>query len=328
MQPLQFQPILKQIRWGGTRLGTVLGKPIGDSTDYAESWEISDHGTDQSIVASGSYQGWTLSRLVLEKGGALLGKQDGLSQFPLLIKFLDATDRLSVQVHPNDEQARQFDATENGKTEAWVIIHAEPDSQLYVGLKPDVDRAILEDCLAEGHVEQCLHSFPVMGGECVFIPAGTVHAIGEGVLLAEVQQSSDLTFRLYDWGRVGADGQPRKLHVEQALSCIDFDRGPVDPVAPELVWDGGETFGTGYEAEELVRSQYFTLRRHSGDTPFVFCDRDRFHVLMVLYGRASLNCGGEVIPLQHGQSILLPADSPEARVTPDGMVWILDTFVP
>ncbi len=297
-------------------------------TNYSESWEISDHGADQSVVINGPYQGWTLARLVAEEGKALLGKQDGVSQFPLLFKFLDTTDRLSVQVHPNDVQAQQFNAKENGKTEVGVIIHAEPDSQLYVGLKSNVDRTLLEKCLAEGTIEQCLHGFPVVGGECVFIPAGTVHAIGKGILLAEVQQSSDLTFRLYDWGRVGTDGKPRQLHIEQALSCINFDCGPVDPVASDVVWQGNTTLRTGYTAEELVRSQYFTLRRHSGDSTFVFCDRERFHVLMMLDGQASLHCDGEVIELQQGHSILLPADAPQAQVVPDGMVWILEIFVP
>ena len=130
MQPLTFSPILKRIRWGGRRLGTLLGKPLGPETDYAESWEIVDHGDDQSTVAAGPFAGWTLKKLVKERGTELFGRHAGRRQFPLLVKFLDANDRLSLQVHPNDVQAKQFDPSENGKTEAWVIVHADPGSRL------------------------------------------------------------------------------------------------------------------------------------------------------------------------------------------------------
>ncbi len=192
-------------------------------------------------------------------GRQLCGTERRLHQFPLLVQFLDASDRLSVQVHPNDVQARFFDPNENGKTEAWVILDAKPDSRIYAGLKRSLDPFRLQRHLAAGTVEECLHSYAVRAGDCVFIPAGTVHAIGEGILLAEVQQSSDLTFRLHDWGRLGMDGQPRPLHVEESLACIDFDRGPVDPVVSRL--QNGAT-------EELVSSEFFTLRRHTTHDSF------------------------------------------------------------
>lgn len=321
MEPLLFEPILKQIRWGGRRLGAVLGKSLGPESDYAESWEISDHGDDQSIVCRGPYRGWTLSRLVRECGPELLGRHAGLTQFPLLMKFLDAHDRLSVQVHPNDGQACGFDPDENGKTEAWVIVDAEPNSRLYVGLKAGVDRRTFETCIANGSVAECLHSFPVRPGDCVFIPAGTVHAIGEGVLLAEVQQSSDLTFRIHDWGRVDADGKLRKLHVEQALACIDFERGPVNPVP---VGDGDASRGR----EELVQCEHFCLRRYATEEPFTVASADRFHVLMILAGRADVRSGEFSRMLSKGQTILLPAAAPETTITPAREVTVLEVFLP
>ncbi|MCH7686527.1 MAG: cytosine permease [Planctomycetes bacterium] len=255
MQLIEFKPILKRIRWGGRRLGTIMGKPIGNADDYAESWDIADHGQDQSVVLNGSYQGETLNELVCSKNVEMLGIHAGREQFPLLVKFLDAHDRLSVQVHPNDEQAREFNPRENGKTEAWVILEAGPQSVIYAGLKPEVTQAKLEANLKAGTVESCLHCFQVSAGDCVFIPAGTVHAIGEGILLTEIQQSSDLTFRLFDWGRLGSDGIPREVHIEESLQCIDFDRGAVDPVVPHIVSTSGS------DVEELVRCDYFVIRR-------------------------------------------------------------------
>lgn len=322
MPPLRFRPILKRIRWGGRRLGTVLGKPIGDGADYAESWEISDHGADQSVAVGGPYDGWTLQRLVRQKPEALFGRHAGLAQFPLLVKFLDARDRLSLQVHPNDEQARRYDPRENGKTEAWVILDALPGSRLYAGLKSGVDREGLRAHLAAGTVDQCVHSFAVTPGDCVFIPAGTVHAIGEGILLAEIQQSSDLTFRLSDWGRVGQDGRPRALHIEESLACIDFERGPVGPIVPDLLREGNP------REEELVRCPHFVIRRYAGTAPVSIRGEGEFHILMMLRGSAEVSCGGFVESLRMGETLLVPADSPEILVAPREEMALLDAFLP
>ncbi len=313
---------MKRIRWGGRRLGSVLGKPIGAESDYAESWEIADHGDDQSVVVDGPFESWTLSRLVTEEGAALFGKHQGATQFSLLVKYLDATDRLSVQVHPNDEQARQIDVTENGKTEAWVFIDAGPDSKLYAGLKKGVDSRTLSSGLANETVEEGLHSFSVSAGDCLFIPAGTVHAIGEGILLAEIQQSSDLTFRLYDWGRTGTDGKPRELHIEQSLACIDFDRGPVGPVTPRII-ESGE-----HAVQELVRNPFFVIHRHRTDQPFRIAADDRFHVLMMLDGNAEMICGNSRRNLSRGRTVLMPASSDDIDFIPDGTVTVLESFLP
>jgi mannose-6-phosphate isomerase len=322
MQPLEFQPLLKRARWGGRRLGSVLGKPIGPEADYAESWEIADHAGDQTIVARGEFAGWPLSRLVAERSGELFGRQAGLKQFPLLVKFLDANDRLSVQVHPNDGLARKLNCGANGKTEAWIIVGDRPGSVVYAGLKPGVDRAALQRAVAAGTVADCLHRVPVLAGDCVFIPAGTVHAIGEGLLLAEIQQTSDVTFRLDDWGRVGADGQPRPLHVAEALECIDFGRGPVDPIEPALLQVGA------HRIEELVRCPYFEIRRHVTRQEFELSTEDQFRVLMLLHGRGHWHSAGETGEFAHGRTLLLPAAASPLRIVPQGEVHVLDAFLP
>lgn len=319
MTPLFFRPLLKRIRWGGTRLGSVLGKPVGNGTDYAESWELCDRGSDQSLVTGGRWDGLTLRQLMAMHGRELCGTERRLHQFPLLVKFLDASDRLSVQVHPNDVQARFFNPRESGKTEAWVILDAQPDSRIYAGLKRGVDPFRLQRHLQAGTIEECLHSYPARAGDCVFIPAGTVHAIGEGILLAEIQQSSDLTFRLHDWGRLGTDGQPRELHLEESLVCIDFDRGPVDPVVPHRL-DAAR--------EELVTSEFFTLHRHTlrGSSPLK--GDGRFHVVLVLSGSGRLSGDGFSQRLRTGSTFLLPANCSEVVVEPADELVLLDAFLP
>ena len=318
MNAIRFDPLLKRIRWGGTRLGTTLGKRLGPETDYAESWEIADHGEDQSIVNTSYFAGSTLQELLRDSNEAILGRHAGRDQFPLLIKFLDASDRLSVQVHPNDAQAKSFDPTENGKTEAWVIIDAEPGSRVYAGLKEGVTAESMRAAIELEKLEDCLHSFEVSAGDCIFIPAGTVHAIGEGILLAEVQQSSDMTFRLYDWDRVGADGQPRELHIEKAIACTNFELGPVDCQAPQPIEYG----------HELASCEYFSIRRYSGAGQVPIPDDDRFHVLLSLAEAATVTVGPEVEQLALGQTLLLPAEHEAATINLAANSTVLDVFLP
>ncbi len=329
MTPLCFRPLVKRARWGGTRLGSVLGKPTGTETDYAESWEFSDHGADQSVIVGGPWDGISLHDFVLHYNEALFGRHAGLKQFPLLVKFLDASDRLSVQVHPNDVQARFLRPGENGKTEAWVIVDAQPGACVYAGLKKHVDQLRLEQQLRAGSIEDCLHRVEVQPGDCIFIPAGTVHAIGEGILLAEVQQSSDVTYRLSDWGRMGSDGKPRQLHLEESLACIDWDRGPVNPTKPRSLVSLREGFGYRYETDEIAACEYFVLHRHSGTIPFPLHQHGCFHALMVLDGTGELVCGFERISLKRGASVLIPAVcSEDIELVPDGNLTVLDAFLP
>jgi mannose-6-phosphate isomerase len=319
--PLQFKPILREYLWGGRRLGTELGKPIGNGETYAESWEIVDHGADQSIVADGPLAGTTLHDLVTEHGHALFGRDYPQRQFPLLFKFLDACQTLSVQVHPNDAQGAKLDPPDLGKTEAWVVLAAEPGSKIYAGLKPGIDRAMLARELAAGTCDKCLHAFEPKVGDCILIEAGTVHAIGAGLLIAEIQQASDTTFRLFDWNRVDRDGRPRELHIEQALAVIDFARGPVTPRSPQP---------TGkLQTERLVACDKVMLDRWRLDQPTTFNNDDRFHIFTVLEGVVALaTTGSEAQQLRRGDTILIPACCAAAELKPQGRAVLLDMYLP
>jgi mannose-6-phosphate isomerase len=321
LPPLRFRPILREYLWGGRRLGTELGKPIGEGTTYAESWEVVDHGADQSIVADGPFAGTSLHEIVTQHGRALFGRHYPQRQFPLLFKFLDACQTLSVQVHPNDSQAAKLDPPDLGKTEAWVVLAAEPGSKIYAGLQPGVDRATLERELSAGTCDTCLHSFEPEVGDCILIEAGTVHAIGAGLLVAEIQQASDTTFRLFDWNRVDRDGRPRELHIEQALAVIDFHRGPVSPQAPRRT--------ERPETVRLVACDKFTLDCRRIEQPTAIANDGRFHVLAVIEGFVRLACDGDKDhSLRRGSTVLLPASCDSAEVVPQGRVVLLDMYLP
>lgn len=326
MHPLRFQPLFKHAIWGGRRLETILGKSLDgtaddpDRADWAESWEIVDHGEDQSVVAAGALSGATLGGLTRERGEELLGRHAPRSQFPLLLKFLDANRNLSVQVHPNDEQGARLDPPDLGKTEAWVVLHAEPGSKIYAGLKRGFDREALAREVHRGTTEMCLHAFEPSAGDCVFIPAGTVHAIGAGLVIAEIQQSSDTTFRLFDWNRVGADGQPRQLHIEESLEVIDFDRGPVNPQTPQPTDQPGRT--------RLVTCDKFVLDRIHGDQPWSVGGDDGCHLVAVVEGAAKIQGDPAETPLRMGESMLLPAACGAVEVTPQGATTVLDMHLP
>jgi mannose-6-phosphate isomerase len=322
LPPLTFEPILKRIRWGGRRLGTLLHKPIGESQDYAESWEVADHADGQSHVASGPLVGQSLATLMLHHRGELLGRHAEAKQFPLLIKFLDANDWLSLQVHPDDLLAKKYDAGENGKTEAWVILDALPNSQICAGLKHGVTSAQLRESLTAGSVEQCLNLISVKPGDCIFVPAGTVHALGPGIVLAEIQQQSNLTFRLFDWGRVDASGKPRPIHVEESIACTDFRRGPVSAVQPIQLCD------SSHACEELVCCDYFVIRRHRFPDPVRIVTGDRFRILMSLQGNAVVKSRYGSAALRMGSTVLLPACSGETSLLPEGPVSMLEVLCP
>ncbi len=322
LHPLRFEPIFKRLIWGGRKLSTVLGKPIGEGSQYAESWEISDHRSDVSRVAEGPLAGSTLRELADRHGEALFGRAVGArDQFPLLIKFIDAQQDLSVQVHPDDALGRTL-VDDNGKTETWVIVHAEPGSKIHAGLRTGVNRDDMDRAIEAGTVEALIHSFPAVAGDCIFIPSGTVHAIGAGVVLAEVQQMSDATFRLHDWGRLGADGHPRPLHLDEALQAIDFSAGPVSPMTttPEPI--------AGGTRESLAKSAYFALERLVLDGPSTVGDPDRFTIVLGLGGEAEIRSDGGSITLGLGQTVLLPAAIGTCRVEPRGRTTLLTCVVP
>ena len=223
--PLRFEPVLKRYLWGGRRLGELFAKPIGPESDYAESWELVDREPEQSRVLAGPLTGKTLRELLREYPQEILGRHAPLPRFPLLVKLLDAAQLLSVQVHPNDLQAGRMTPPDLGKTEVWHVLAAQPGSKLYAGMKAGVNRSRLEQALRAGTVADCLHEVEPRVGDTIFIPPGTVHALGAGVVIAEFQQSSDVTLRLFDWNRIGADGKPRSAAAGESFFLMHVPRG-------------------------------------------------------------------------------------------------------
>ena len=322
LYPLAFTPLLKRIRWGGRKLHSLLGRQLGPESDYAESWEIADHADGTSRVENGPLAGTPLPEIIQQYPRELFGKHQHLKQFPLLIKFLDANDWLSLQVHPNDAQAKTFNPVENGKTEAWVILHAEPGARICSGLQPSVTPDMLQQALGGCDLEDLLHIYEVHAGDCIFVPAGTVHALGPGIVLAEIQQQSNLTFRLHDWGRTDATGKPRPIHVAESLACTNFHQGPVSPVIPHSRCDNDHAF------EQLVDCNCFTIHRHQSHKPFSIPGDDRFHILISLAGAAHIETATGNTHIRFGQTILLPASSNGARVIPETEISILDVTCP
>jgi len=324
MIPVRFRPILKQYVWGGEKLAAVLGKDVesldGPNKTCAESWEVCDHEDDQSVVDQGTLVGKTLAQLVAEQGKVLLGRHYPQTRFPLLMKFLDAAQTLSVQVHPDDEQAGRLEPPDLGKTEAWVVVQAEPGSRIYAGLKPGVDRKELAQAIELGRCEECLHQFDAKAGDCVFIPAGTVHALGKGLLVAEIQQASDTTYRLFDWNRLGSDGKPRPLHIEKGLDAINYEQGPVMPVEPT----GTERDGVS----RLVQCDKFLLDAWHTESPQAIGGDDRFHILTVLEGTAQVTSNGVSERLKCGQTLLLPAAAGQVEVLAEDSLFALDAYLP
>jgi mannose-6-phosphate isomerase len=318
--PLRFRPIFRRALWGGRRLETVLGKSLPPGNDYAESWEIVDHGADQSCVTHGSLQDLTLNALVREQGADVLGRHAPQDHFPLLFKFLDVRENLSVQVHPNDEQASRLDPPDCGKSEAWYVLSAEVGSRIYAGLRDGVDRATLESAVAHGQAASCLHYFEPTPGDCVLIPAGTVHALGAGLLVAEVQQSSDTTFRLCDWNRVGPDGLPRPLHVRQAVAVVDFQAGPVQPVTPKPT--------VLSHVNRLAAGDKFVLDLWSFSTPKRVGGDHRCHIVVPVSGRLRLEGDAVDAPLCAGETVLIPAAAGAVELEPDGVAEMLDIYLP
>jgi mannose-6-phosphate isomerase len=247
--------------------------------------------------------------------------------FPWLIKCLDARDWLSVQVHPDETAARRLLPSEGSKTEAWFILEADPGSRVYAGLRPGTDQTSLLECLNRGAIADCLHSFEPRPGDCVFLPAGTVHAVGGGVLMVEVQQTSDATFRLFDWNRRDAQGKTRPLHIDESLACIDWDGGPVRPVSvPGAAGSPNHTITD--HRQTLVECPYFILEYVRSREPFVCGGDGRLRALMMIQGKGRLaGCTAED-HLACGQVWLLPASMPTVEMRPSGPVTVLLCSLP
>jgi mannose-6-phosphate isomerase len=296
-QPIRFEPIFRSYIWGGDRLASQLGKKPPGTGIWAESWEIVDHREGESIVAEGSFAGWSLRQLIESFPNEIIGLDAPNDRFPLLLKYLDCQRVLSVQVHPDDEYGAKMTQPDRGKTEAWYVIDAAPDAKLYAGLKKGVDRQALASAIENGETESCLHVLSPKPGDCVFIPSGTVHALGEGLLVAEIQQASDCTFRLFDWDRVDKDGQPRQLHIEQALDVIDFERGPVEFVSSSR--------SMSQEPRTLVACDKFTLQEFSQPGTYQLPGL-QLAIITVPIGQAVVKAGPISISLDRGQTVLVP----------------------
>lgn len=323
LYPLRFRPILRHYLWGGRRLAELLNKDLGEFATAAESWEICARGEDQSVVLHGPLAGFTLADLISRYSEALVGNEFAGRRFPFLLKFLDAAEPLSVQVHPDDATAARADPPDSGKTEAWVVVSAAAGSTIYAGLKPGVDRTALNKALDAGCVHELLHSFRPQRGDCIVIPAGTVHALGPGLVVYELQQSSDITYRLFDWCRLGPDGRPRPLHIEQALEVIDFSRGPIAPIRLTPISDG--------RRQRLAQCPYFTLDRISaefGQTVALGGDM-RMHLIAVISGAAQSSEIPGPSPLKAGDTFLIPAVvGPIALIAGADGMEILDAYGP
>lgn len=309
---------MKQTIWGGRRLGEHLKKPIGAESNYAESWEVVDHGADQSIIENGVLAGKTLRYVIQEHAAWLCGKEADLQSFPLLLKYLDCNRVLSVQVHPSDSYAMKMAKPDLGKTEAWYIVASKPESLIYAGLKAGVDQNRLQQAIASGTTEDVLHSFHPSTGDIVFIPAGTVHALGAGLLVAEIQQSSDTTFRLFDWNRTDASGNPRPLHIAQGVEVTDFSSGPVTALTSDPDAAGWQT---------IVSCEKFVMRLLENGESEVGGDA-KFHILTIPRGTATLRVGKEITSLSTGTTVLLPAAMDHCMLTAGKKSTIMEMHLP
>ncbi len=330
--PLRFHPLFRDYIWGGNRLGTRLNKTIHGYDRVAESWELVDRPEAQSVVKGGSYDGWTFRALLETFPNECLGKQASSNRFPLLLKYLDCHNVLSVQVHPDDAYAQRMTPPDLGKTEAWYVVHAEPGSVVYAGLKPGVDQKSLAQALAAGQVLDCLHVFQPKVGDCLYITAGTVHALGAGLIVAEIQQSSDTTFRLFDWNRTDATGKSRPLHREPALDVTDYKRGPVAPQIPQPTAEPC--------CERLVVGDKFCLDRWRQD-PFqasencwAFLSHDRFHIWTVVQGKVQVfeelvaRDKQPILELSIGDSVFVPAACQSLYLRGSLDAVLLDAYLP
>ncbi|RMF78274.1 MAG: mannose-6-phosphate isomerase [Chloroflexi bacterium] len=299
LYPLLLEPALHTMPWGGRRLQTRLNKSLPTDDPYGEAWEVHD----TARVANGAHVGGLLGDLVHEYGAALIGVgNDPAEGFPLLAKWLDAKAWLSIQVHPNDEQACELEGDPRGKTESWYILDAQPGSQLVIGVQPGTTRDLLAQAIRDNRLEEIVVYAEVSAGDVLYIPAGTIHALGPGLLLYEIQQSSDKTYRLYDWGRMGLDGKPRELHIDKGCRVANLETLP--PIQ--------HTAGDKSPTVEIVRSVYFTTLLHqlnatNGTQIMLDTGGQHFHILTCAEGEAHIDSDEGSVTIGIGQTALIPA---------------------
>lgn len=324
LYPLLFDPILKEKIWGGSTLQEKYGRKL-PSDRIGESWDVACHPNGTSVVANGPLKGMTLRQLIDSYGSQLLGqevqKRFG-DEFPLLIKLLDATEFLSVQVHPDDEYAALHEGGQPGKTEMWYIIHAQPGASLIYGLVPGTTRQEFEEAVRAGQLEKYLRSVEVQAGDVLYIPAGVVHAIGPGILICEIQQNSDTTYRVYDWNRLGDDGKPRTLHVDKALDVIDFSGRLAKDKLPGLSVEEEGGRRTYYVACSYFAVQKLECHGCMKET----ADGSKFFTLTAVEGQGEIVYSQGSQPFKAGDSVLIPACLGDYMIK--GECTIIKAYVP
>lgn len=299
MSVIKLKPAFKDYIWGGTRLRDDFGKDC-DFEKVAESWELSCHKDGNSIVANGGYAGMTLTEYIEKAGRSVLGTDcEKFDSFPILIKLIDAKDNLSVQVHPNNEYAQRVEG-EYGKTEMWYVIDCDEGAELLYGFKHEITKEEFANRIADNTLLEVTNAVPVKKGDVFFIEAGTLHAIGKDILIAEIQQNSNTTYRIYDYGRVGNDGKPRELHVEKAKDVTVLGPAKQYPETPAEEKDG-------YKIKLLSSCEYFTAYRVDVESKAVLeADEKSFNSILVLEGEPEI-IADDIVKAKKGDSIFISA---------------------
>lgn len=317
MSILTFEECYVPRMWGGDSLGRIYGKPLPDEP-IGEAWLISDHAQHTSVANRGAEAGATLRDLLERDALGILGSRAALTvhgQFPLLLKLLDARDKLSIQVHPNDAIAADLGEDDVGKTEMWYVLHADAGATLYCGMPEDMTREAVEGCLAEGGISERLTRIGAEAGMSVFVPAGTVHAIGEGCLLAEIQQNSDLTYRIDDWGRVDVDGSPRELHLEKSKASVRYPN--VHPGAmPDFAYEV-----EGARVRVLAACAYFAAEEIMLEGRCGESNRgETFQILLAKEGEVLVETGDDSVRLAPGEAAMVSGDDGDFSLSGRGSV--------
>lgn len=324
MYPLRFGPIFEYRLWGGRRLSNLLSEPLPGDGPIGEAWILSDRDDHMSHVTNGPFRGRSLGELRQEFPAELMGEHARHSpRFPLLLKFLDCQKMLSVQVHPTAANMNLIRPGETPKTEAWVVLEAGAESRIYAGLKSGTTSANLLQAIANGKLADRLSAFTPNAGDAVFIPAGTVHTLGNNVVVFEIQQKSDVTFRLYDWGHVDAQtGKPRELQVDQAIACIDFKNGSAGLVSPMV------EAKTPVDRERLFNCDFFRLWRLHGKSAFNVGTPGELRLLVCLEGAGQVEYNGSIYGVGKGDVWLLPAEVGDCAFHPQSVVNLLEIAIP
>ncbi len=322
LYPLKFEPIYQYRLWGGRKLEQLLSKPLPADDPIGEAWILSDRKDHASKVTDGDLKGQTLTDLMENYRYQLMGKNgNDFDRFPLLLKFLDCNEVLSVQVHPSDDQKDLIPQGDTGKTEAWVVLEADEKSKIYSGLAKGTNKENLLESIKNKTVGERLHSFTPKKDDAVFIHSGTVHTLS-GTLVFEVQENSDVTFRLYDWDRTDAKtGKPRELQVEKAMKSINFDQVEIGPVIPQKD-------PSILNAEKVFDDEHFILWRIINESKFTVGLKDEPTILVCLDGTGTMNYENRDFKIDKGEVMILPAIIGQLDLIPNGQITILQIAMP